>query len=571
MNLDDKVCYFCKKKGMSETPKTSSKKIYLFILIITFINLLQAFFTEITLDEAYYYQYARDLDWGYYDHPPMVALVIKISQLFFNGNLGVRFLTVLLFSGNLFLIWKYLLPNDKASYVNEFIILSLGLVMMNAYSFITTPDVPLLFFGTVFFILYQRFTEKQNFWNAVLLGISVALLFYSKYQAVLLVFFVVISNLKMLTKPYIYLAGIITSLLMIPHLMWHIEHNFPTFQYHLVDRSEDFEFIYFLEYLPNQFAVFNPFILIPFVILLFKNKYQNFQEKAYYFVSVGFLVFFALTSLRGHVEPHWTVIASIPMLILFLQFIKEKPSWKKYVRTYVLGSIFLVFLARVVILTNLLPKTLEFTGKKQKYEALAKKIGKTPVLFTGSFQSTSLYNYFTGNESSTLGSLNVKKTQFDIWQREQNYFGKRVFVEKPESPKAIKLLDKEHISFNGFYVEHFQTPNRLKIEFELPSEQLKNNQIIPITIYNPTKNVVNFNHPEIPVTITAVFLAHRETTDIPTEIEKMPTVLKPGESFKTQIKINTQNLKAGHYNFGITTNCILGNAYNSKFVKATVN
>jgi hypothetical protein len=571
LNLDDKVCYFCKKKGMSETPKTSSKKIYLFILIITFINLLQAFFTEITLDEAYYYQYARDLDWGYYDHPPMVALVIKISQLFFNGNLGVRFLTVLLFSGNLFLIWKYLLPKDKASYVNEFIILSLGLVMMNAYSFITTPDVPLLFFGTVFFILYQRFTEKQNFWNAVLLGISVALLFYSKYQAVLLVFFVVISNLKMLTKPYIYLAGIITSLLMIPHLMWHIEHNFPTFQYHLVDRSEDFEFIYFLEYLPNQFAVFNPFILIPFVILLFKNKYQNLQEKAYYFVSVGFLVFFALTSLRGHVEPHWTVIASIPMLILFLQFIKEKPSWKKYVRTYVLGSIFLVFLARVVILTNLLPKTLEFTGKKQKYEALAKKIGKTPVLFTGSFQSTSLYNYFTGNESSTLGSLNVKKTQFDIWQREQNYFGKRVFVEKPESPKAIKLLDKEHISFNGFYVEHFQTPNRLKIEFELPSEQLKNNQIIPITIYNPTKNVVNFNHPEIPVTITAVFLAHRETTDIPTEIEKMPTVLKPGESFKTQIKINTQNLKAGHYNFGITTNCILGNAYNSKFVKATVN
>lgn len=566
-----KFVIFAKKKGMSETPKTSSKKIYLFILIITFINLLQAFFTEITLDEAYYYQYARDLDWGYYDHPPMVALVIKISQLFFNGNLGVRFLTVLLFSGNLFLIWKYLLPKDKASYVNEFIILSLGLVMMNAYSFITTPDVPLLFFGTVFFILYQRFTEKQNFWNAVLLGISVALLFYSKYQAVLLVFFVVISNLKMLTKPYIYLAGIITSLLMIPHLMWHIEHNFPTFQYHLVDRSEDFEFIYFLEYLPNQFAVFNPFILIPFVILLFKNKYQNLQEKAYYFVSVGFLVFFALTSLRGHVEPHWTVIASIPMLILFLQFIKEKPSWKKYVRTYVLGSIFLVFLARVVILTNLLPKTLEFTGKKQKYEALAKKIGKTPVLFTGSFQSTSLYNYFTGNESSTLGSLNVKKTQFDIWQREQNYFGKRVFVEKPESPKAIKLLDKEHISFNGFYVEHFQTPNRLKIEFELPSEQLKNNQIIPITIYNPTKNVVNFNHPEIPVTITAVFLAHRETTDIPTEIEKMPTVLKPGESFKTQIKINTQNLKAGHYNFGITTNCILGNAYNSKFVKATVN
>jgi 4-amino-4-deoxy-L-arabinose transferase-like glycosyltransferase len=206
------LLFLQKAKDMSEILKNPHKKFYFFLILITLVNLLQAYFTEITLDEAYYYQYARDLDWGYYDHPPMVALVIKISQLFFNGNLGVRFLTVLLFSGNLFLIWKYLLPKDKASYVNEFIILSLGLVMMNAYSFITTPDVPLLFFGTVFFILYQRFTEKQNFWNAVLLGISVALLFYSKYQAVLLVFFVVISNLKMLTKPYIYLAGIVTSL-----------------------------------------------------------------------------------------------------------------------------------------------------------------------------------------------------------------------------------------------------------------------------------------------------------------------------------------------------------------------
>ena len=71
--------------------------------------------------------------------------------------------------------------------------------------------VPLLFFGTVFFILYQRFTEKQNFWNAVLLGISVALLFYSKYQAVLLAFFVVISNLKMLKPLKLHLKKFIFS------------------------------------------------------------------------------------------------------------------------------------------------------------------------------------------------------------------------------------------------------------------------------------------------------------------------------------------------------------------------
>ena len=119
-------------------------------------------------------------------------------------------------------------------------------------------------------------------------------------------------------------------------------------------------------------------------------------------------------------------------------------------RTIVLGSLVLVFTTRVLLLTDFLPKKLEFTGKEQKYKALAEKIGKTPVLFTGSFQSTSLYNYFTGNESSTLGSLNVKKTQFDIWKREQNYFGKRVFVEKPNTPRSQKIIDE---NINGLYIK----------------------------------------------------------------------------------------------------------------------
>ena len=63
----------------------------------------------------------QDLDW-IYDHPPMVALVIKDFSTFFNGNLGVRFLTVLLFLKFISHL-EIPLPEDKASYVNEFIIL----------------------------------------------------------------------------------------------------------------------------------------------------------------------------------------------------------------------------------------------------------------------------------------------------------------------------------------------------------------------------------------------------------------------------------------------------------------
>ena len=58
--------------------------IFFIILFVWFlVNLMQATYTEILSDEAYYGLYGRYLDWGYFDHPPMVALLIKISSFFF--------------------------------------------------------------------------------------------------------------------------------------------------------------------------------------------------------------------------------------------------------------------------------------------------------------------------------------------------------------------------------------------------------------------------------------------------------------------------------------------------------
>ena len=78
-----------------------------FMLLAWFlINLIQATYTEVLSDEAYYGLYGKHLAWGYFDHPPMVALLIKISSLFFDGNLGIRFMTVLLELFTLLFIWK---------------------------------------------------------------------------------------------------------------------------------------------------------------------------------------------------------------------------------------------------------------------------------------------------------------------------------------------------------------------------------------------------------------------------------------------------------------------------------
>ena len=66
----------------------------LFLLFWLLINIIQACYTGLLNDEAYYFFYSRDMAWGYYDHPPLVALFIKSGYWILHNELGVRLLFV---------------------------------------------------------------------------------------------------------------------------------------------------------------------------------------------------------------------------------------------------------------------------------------------------------------------------------------------------------------------------------------------------------------------------------------------------------------------------------------------
>ena len=47
----------------------------IFYLLWFIVNLIQAGKTGLFDDEAYYWMYSKFPAWGYFDHPPMVALM----------------------------------------------------------------------------------------------------------------------------------------------------------------------------------------------------------------------------------------------------------------------------------------------------------------------------------------------------------------------------------------------------------------------------------------------------------------------------------------------------------------
>ena len=68
------------------------RNISLFIILIFIINTSFIGSFELSYDESYYWMYSQFMDWGYFDHPPMVALFIKMgTYIFGNTALGVRF------------------------------------------------------------------------------------------------------------------------------------------------------------------------------------------------------------------------------------------------------------------------------------------------------------------------------------------------------------------------------------------------------------------------------------------------------------------------------------------------
>src|SRR5215475_1711606 len=67
------------------------------ILALVALRLIAAAFTPITFDEAYYWMWSKHLAGGYYDHPPMVAVVIRLGTLIAGDTeFGVRLVSILL-------------------------------------------------------------------------------------------------------------------------------------------------------------------------------------------------------------------------------------------------------------------------------------------------------------------------------------------------------------------------------------------------------------------------------------------------------------------------------------------
>jgi 4-amino-4-deoxy-L-arabinose transferase-like glycosyltransferase len=211
--------------------------------------LMQAGLTELQDDEAYYWVFSKFPDWGYFDHPPLTAILIKAGYFISDSVLGVRLLFILLNLLTLLIAEK--LTEQKNPFLFYGIVLSISVMQLTG--FFAVPDTALIFFTAFFFWRYRNFMMKASLLNSLLLGLSIALLFYTKYHALLIVFFTLLSNMRLMFRAKAWLAVLIAFILFAPHLYWEWNHDWVSIRYHLFESNVNaYKFSYTVDYLLGQ-------------------------------------------------------------------------------------------------------------------------------------------------------------------------------------------------------------------------------------------------------------------------------------------------------------------------------
>ncbi|HUC81295.1 MAG TPA: glycosyltransferase family 39 protein [Flavisolibacter sp.] len=391
------------------------------------LGLVQCLFTELQDDEAYYWVFSKYLDWGYFDHPPMIALLVKMG-VFLSGELGVRFFSLLLNTATIFITEK--LTERKDAPLFYAIVLSVAVLQVGG--FMAVPDTPLMFFTALFFLTYKNYLQQASWKNALLLGLVAACLLYSKYHAVLLFLFIVLSNWKLLKDIKVYAAGIFALLLFVPHLYWQSQHHWISFRYHLFESNVNpYKFSYTTDYILGQLLIAGPFIGFLLWPVAFLYRSNNSFERSLVFTAVGMFAFFFLSTFKGKVEPNWTSPAIVPLLVLAHQYVLKTGRWRRWIFRFLPITLLFVVALRVVMIVDILPVqaiTERYHGWNGWQQQLKQQTGGLPVVINNSYQRASKYAFYSGVTTYSLNKFNERRNNYNFWPIEDSLLGKPVYV-----------------------------------------------------------------------------------------------------------------------------------------------
>jgi len=321
-------------------------------------------------DEAYYWDWGRRPDWGYFSKPPMIGwLMGLVGWLTGNAEWGIR-LAPLLFGtatlATLFALARRLYDARTGFLAAVLILLTPANIGLNLFF---TIDAPLLLFWSLALLLFWFAAEKPTClwrWSALALVIGLGTL--SKQMMLvfplMMLFFAAVSkdDRALLWNPRLWIASLVGIAFITPVLWWNTQHEWITlehtkhhFETHSLSISKWLGRT--LEYPGVQALVYSPVTYVALLVVLFLGckHWRVMDRRARYLLlcSAPALIGFFGLSLRQKINPNWPAVFYVPAFILLAAWlcgglaITARPFWKTW--TLRVGGA-LVVAAHIVLL-----------------------------------------------------------------------------------------------------------------------------------------------------------------------------------------------------------------------------
>jgi len=309
--------------------------------------------------EAYYWLYSEHPALSYFDHPPMVAWLIRLGTTALGDSIpGVRLFTwicalVVTASG-----WGLLREFGTSARVQlAWILTALAVPIFAVGHFYTTPDAPLVACWSV--ALFALWKARKNgsllWWTFAGAAAGGALL--SKYTAcflglggILVLLFDPMMR-KQLFKPGPWLGLVLALAVFSPVILWNYENGWVSFRFQTENRYAEHGFTlrWIGQLLIGQFFLLHPVIalMIPAGLLYALRSWRKDKDpRALWLMafSVPMLLVMGSSAFFTHVKGNWMAPA-YPLLVMFALMWGEarllaKPSPR--VEKFAQGSLMLV-------------------------------------------------------------------------------------------------------------------------------------------------------------------------------------------------------------------------------------
>jgi 4-amino-4-deoxy-L-arabinose transferase-like glycosyltransferase len=309
-------------------------------------------------DEYYYLEWSKNLSYGYFDHPPLIALLIRVSTAIFGQNaFGVRFWAP---PASAWMVYSL----SKLCHGHTVWLFALFTPVFFFGSCLMTPDIPFLFFWALYFqwavSLSQHFFEWSDdpvsrvyhrspisfplwFLGGILLGLGLLSKYTMMLAPVCLVFHLRHYRVSAWIRGFL-IHALIAFVFFAPVFFFNLHHDFASFRFQWTHGwgATDEPLRAFMEFVLGQILIIGalPTILFFWQWVRLRELSENpILRPAFYFFTVPFVIFL-IQAMRSRVEANWALPAYLSFFPMAQAFF-ERTSFKSESRI-VFGLSFIV-------------------------------------------------------------------------------------------------------------------------------------------------------------------------------------------------------------------------------------